>query len=123
MCGPDNPIGLRLRFIPAGEGIRAEFIPTDLHVGYAGLVHGGILAALIDDALANVWFVRGEEAVTAKIEVRFRREAHPGDRLVVTAKETGRKAGMMTARAEVMRADGAIIAEGIGYVVVRNGAA
>jgi len=122
VCGPDNPIGLKLRFRPAGEGIRAEFTPTDLHVGYAGLVHGGILAALIDDALANIWFLRGQEAVTAKIEVRFRREAHPGERLVVTAQETGRKAGMMTARAEVARGDGDLVAEGIGYVVVRDGA-
>jgi uncharacterized protein (TIGR00369 family) len=121
VCGPDNPIGLKLRFAAAGEGIRAEFMPSDLHVGYEGLVHGGILAALIDDALANVWFVRGQEAVTAKIEVRFRREARPGDRLIVTAVETGRKAGMMTARAEVARADGGIVAEGIGYVVVKGG--
>lgn len=122
VCGPDNPIGLKLRFAPAGEGIRAEFTPSDLHVGYEGLVHGGILAALVDDALANVWFLRGQEAVTAKIEVRFRREVRPGDRLVVTARETGRKAGMMTARAAVARADGEIVADGVGYVVVRHGA-
>ena len=120
VCGPDNPIGLKLRFVPAGGGIRAEFPPSALHVGYEGLVHGGILAALIDDALANVWFVRGQEAVTAKIEVRFRREVRPGDLLIVTAQETGRKAGMMVARAKVARADGDIVADGIGYVVVRE---
>ena len=122
VCGPDNPIGLKLRFLPAGEGIRAEFTPSDLHVGYEGLIHGGILAALIDDALANVWFVRGQEAVTAKIEVRFRREVRPGDRLIVTAQETGRKAGMRTARAEIARADGEVVADGTGYVAVREGA-
>lgn len=121
VCGPDNPIGLKLRFTRMGEGIRAEFTPTDLHVGYEGLIHGGILAALIDDALANVWFLRGEEAVTAKIEVRFRREARPGEPLVVTARETGRKAGMMTARAEVARPGGEIVADGTGYVVVKGG--
>jgi uncharacterized protein (TIGR00369 family) len=120
VCGPENPIGLKLRFERAGEGIRAEFTPSDLHVGYEGLVHGGILAALIDDALANVWFLRGQEAVTARIEVRFRREVRPGDRLVVTASETGRKAGMMTGRAEVARPDGEIVADGIGYVVVKE---
>jgi uncharacterized protein (TIGR00369 family) len=121
VCGPENPIGLKLRFAPAGEGIRAEFTPTDLHVGYEGLIHGGILAALIDDALANVWFLRGREAVTAKIEVRFRREARPGELLIVTAAETGGKAGMRTARAEVTRAGGEIVADGTGYVVVKGG--
>ena len=121
VCGPENPIGLRLRFAPHGEGIRAEFMPSELHVGYEGLVHGGILAALIDDAMANVWFLRGQEAVTAKIEVRFRREARPGELLIVTAQETGRKAGMFTARAEVSRAGGEVVADGSGYVVVRGG--
>jgi len=122
VCGPDNPIGLKLRFFPAGEGIRAEFTPSELHVGYEGLIHGGILAALIDDALANVWFLRGQEAVTAKIEVRFRREVRPGDRLVVSAAETGRKAGLRIARAEITRADGEIVVDGTGYVSVKEDA-
>lgn len=121
VCGPDNPIGLKLRFAQLQDEIRAEFTPSDLHVGYEGLVHGGILAALIDDAVANVWFLRGQEAVTAKIEVRFRREVRPGDRLIVTARETGAKAGMLTARAEVARTDGEVVAEGTGYVVVKGG--
>ncbi len=120
VCGPDNPIGLKLHFAPAGEGIRAEFTPSDLHVGYEGLVHGGILAALIDDALANIWFVRGQEAMTAKLEVRFRRAVRPGDHLIVTAQETGQKAGMMTARAEVARVDGEVVADGTGYLAVRE---
>lgn len=121
VCGQDNPIGLKLKFARAEDGVRAEFTPSELHAGYEGLVHGGILAALIDDALANIWFVRGEEAVTAKIEVRFRREAKPGDRLIVTAKPTGARGGLETARATVARADGVVIAEGVGFVSVRNG--
>ncbi len=120
VCGQDNPIGLRLRFVHDGDGVRAEFTPSDLHVGYEGLVHGGILAALIDDALANVWFTRGAEAVTAKIEVRFRQEARPGERLIVTAAPTGRRGGMMTARAQVVRGDGAVVADGTGILAVKG---
>lgn len=120
VCGPDNPIGLKLRFAPEGEGVRAEFTPSELHAGYTGLVHGGILAALIDDALANIWFLRGEEAVTAKIEVRFRQAARPGERLVVTAEPTGTRGGLMTARAVVARSDGDVIAEGTGFLAVRT---
>src|SRR3970282_925085 len=114
VCGRDNPIGLKLRFAREGEGVRAEFTPSDLHVGYEGLVHGGILAALIDDALANIWFTKGLEAVTARIEVRFRKEVRPGERLIVTAVPTGSKSGMATARAEGARADGEGVAGGAG---------
>lgn len=99
--------------------MRAEFTPSELHAGYEGLVHGGILAALIDDALANIWFLRGEEAVTAKIEVRFRQEARTGERLVVTAEPTGSRGGLMSARAVVARSDGSVIAEGTGFLSVR----
>ena len=120
VCGADNPIGLKLRFSPDGEGVRAEFTPTDLHVGYEGLIHGGILAALIDDALANIWFTKGQEAITAKIEVRFRREVRPGERLVVVAHPTGVKRGMMTARAEVRRAEGDVVADGTGILAVKD---
>jgi len=119
VCGPDNPIGLKLRFVREGEGVRAEFTPSDLHVGYEGLVHGGILAALIDDALANIWFTRGLEAVTAKIEVRFRRAVRPGERLTVAAAPAGRKGGMMLARAEVRGSDGAVVADGTGLLAVK----
>ncbi len=120
VCGSDNPIGLKLQFSAQGEGVRAEFTPSDLHVGYEGLVHGGILAALIDDALANIWFTRGAVAVTAKIEVRFRQEARPGQRLIVTAEPTGSKAGLMTAKAEVRRDNGDLVADGTGFVSVKG---
>lgn len=120
VCGSDNPIGLKLRFARQGEGVRAEFTPSDLHVGYEQVVHGGIIAALIDDALANIWFVRGQEALTAKIEVRFREEVRPGERLVISAHPTGAKAGLMTGRVEVARADGTIVAEGSGFLTVKG---
>ncbi|MGH2349752.1 MAG: PaaI family thioesterase [bacterium] len=119
VCGRDNPIGLKLVFRPDGDGVRAEFVPSDLHVGYDGLVHGGILSALIDDALANVWFARGQEAVTAKLEVRFRREVRPGDHLIIQARPTGTKAGMYTGRVELRRGDD-LVAEGTGLLAIRR---
>ena len=120
VCGPDNPIGLKLKFARVGEGVRAEFTPSELHAGYEGLVHGGIIAALVDDAIANIWATRGREAVTAKIEVRFRREAIPGQLLIVTAEPSGMKAGLHTARSIIARADGVVVADGSGFVSVKG---
>lgn len=117
VCGPDNPIGLKLVFQLEGDGVRAEFVPSDLHVGYDGLVHGGIISALVDDALANIWATRGREAVTAKIEVRFRQEVRPGDRLTITASPTGTRSGMYTGRVDIRR-DGVVVADGSGLLVV-----
>ena len=55
ICGPSNPIGLRLRFHEEGAGVAAEFVPGDLHIGWEGLIHGGLIAAVLDDAMANIW--------------------------------------------------------------------
>ncbi len=119
VCGSENAVGLHLKFTHHGEGVQAEFTPSPLHVGYDGIVHGGILAALIDDAMANIWFVRGEEALTAKLEIRFRRPARPGERLVISAHPTGKRGALVTARAEVRVADGVVVAEGMGFLTVQ----
>lgn len=118
VCGADNPIGLRLVFQRVGDGVRAEFTPSDLHVGYDGLVHGGIISALVDDALANVWATKSREALTAKLEVRFRKPVRPGDHLVIDARPTGTRAGMQTGQVDIRRGE-ELVAEGSGLLVVR----
>lgn len=73
-CGRLNPHGLRLRFsIQEGErGVWAAFTPRPEDEGYGGMVHGGIVTTLLDEAMAWAIAVQGLWAVTAKIDVRFR---------------------------------------------------
>ncbi len=119
ICGPANPIGMRLQFEEEGEGVAADFVPGDLHVGYEGLIHGGLLAAVLDDAMANVWAWRGQPAVTVSLSVRFRRPVQPGERLRVSGEPVGaRRAAMQRARATITRSDGVVVAEGDGVVMV-----
>ena len=59
-CGPDNPIGLRIRFSLDDHGrCTASFTGTENHVGYANTVHGGIIYAALDDVMAKVPLTRG----------------------------------------------------------------
>jgi acyl-coenzyme A thioesterase PaaI-like protein len=53
-CGPDNPIGLRIRFQMDGGVCTGEFTPEETHVGYRNTVHGGIIYSALDDVMANV---------------------------------------------------------------------
>jgi len=116
-CGAQNPIGLRLRFAEDGNGIRAEFTPGPEYQGYAGVVHGGIVTAALDDAMANLFHLRGRETVTARIEVRFRREAPVGRRLVVTAWMTGERGKTFSAEAALALPDGTRLADARGTFV------
>jgi len=116
-CGPENPIGLRLRFARDGGRVRAEFTPGPQYQGYEGVVHGGIIAAALDDAMANLFHMQGQETVTARLEVRYRREAPIGVRLIVTAGLVRERGRVFSAEASLELPDGTCLAEGRGTFV------
>lgn len=113
-CGQTNPIGLRLRFAADGDTVRAEFTPGPHYQGYNGVLHGGIVAAALDDAMAQLFHMKGQESLTARLEIRFRRETPMGERLVVTAWLTGGRAKLFTAEAALSLPDGTRLAEAKG---------
>ncbi len=116
-CGQENPIGLRLRFVAAGDGVRAEFTAGPQYQGYEGVLHGGIVAAALDDAMAQLFHQRGQETLTAKLEIRFRQEAPVGRPLVVSARVVGQRMRLFTAEAVLALPDGTRLAEAKGTFV------
>ncbi len=79
-CGPENPIGLRIRFeLDEAGHCRGRFTPGADHVGYADTVHGGIIYAALDDVMANVLYLAGRKAHTARCEVRYREPLRVGE--------------------------------------------
>ena len=52
----------------------ASFDCRPLLEGYPGVLHGGVISALLDGAMTNCLFAQGRAAVTAELRVRFR---HP----------------------------------------------
>ena len=74
VCGPENPHGLHTSWSLDPDGFaRARFEPSRRHQGWLGIVHGGILAALLDEAMAQRMWLGGKPAVTASLSIRFRR--------------------------------------------------
>ena len=73
VCGPSNPIGLRIKFRIDGDVCLAEFKPGENHVGYRNITHGGIIFSLLDDVMANWLFLKNHIAQTAKCELRYRK--------------------------------------------------
>jgi acyl-coenzyme A thioesterase PaaI-like protein len=112
VCGPANPIGLHLDFRLDGELCRGEFTPSEHHVGYDGVVHGGILYSALDDVLANWLFLRGERAVTARCEVRYREPVGVGTALLLEGRLRRRRGPLAILEGRVLRAeDGVMVAE------------
>jgi acyl-coenzyme A thioesterase PaaI-like protein len=93
------------------EGSVGTFVPSEHHEGWPGVVHGGILAALLDEAMAYaVWFAK-TRAVTARLETRFRTTVAAGDSLVITGRVTGRRRNLLDAEGAIVRSDGTPVAE------------
>ena len=74
VCSGDNPAGLHLGFEAQQDGsVRAEFACSRRYEGYSGFVHGGVIATLLDGAMAHCLYARGVEGVTARLNVEYRR--------------------------------------------------
>jgi acyl-coenzyme A thioesterase PaaI-like protein len=72
VCGPGNNTGLKLVFRIEDDICRSEFTPADLHCGYDGITHGGIIFSVLDDVMANWIFLKGIRAYTAKCDIRYK---------------------------------------------------
>jgi acyl-coenzyme A thioesterase PaaI-like protein len=70
-CGPANPIGLKLAFREEGEAYVAEFHPREEHQGYDGIVHGGLVATVLDEVMARWLWRRDLPFATAELTVRY----------------------------------------------------
>jgi len=72
LCGDLNPRSLNLSFHASDNGsVEAKFRATAELQGYDDILHGGIVASLLDGAMTHCLFHQGVQAVTADLRVRF----------------------------------------------------
>jgi uncharacterized protein (TIGR00369 family) len=110
-CGHNNPIGLKLKFIKDGDTCRAEFIPNKTHQGWPGVVHGGILASLLDEAMSYAAYFEGVTCLTASMQVRLRQPVKVEEPLIVTASVTKNSRKLFESKARICLKDGTVMAE------------
>jgi len=110
-CGCNNPIGLKLSFTWDGDTLRTEFTPDKAHQGWPGLLHGGILACLLDEAMSNAAYATGNTCLTASINIRLRQPVKVEESLVVTARITRHRKKLIETAGQVCLKDGTIVAE------------
>jgi acyl-coenzyme A thioesterase PaaI-like protein len=99
-----------MRMLRDGDRVRGSVELDRRHEGAPGYAHGGAVTTILDDALGMLLFILRRPAVTARIEVDFRRPALIGRPFDVEAwvdRVEGRKLWM----AAVLRDAGEPIAE------------
>src|ERR1700733_15407 len=87
VCGQSNPHGLHLSLHvdPATGIVTTTFTPTKDHIGFEGIIHGGIIATVLDEAMvwAATWSGKGF-CVCAELTTRFKESALVGVPLTIT---------------------------------------
>src|SRR5262245_6754525 len=123
VCGESNIIGLNLRFETDGHIVRTRFIPRPEHIGFKGVVHGGISASLLDEVMAWVCAIETQRfAYCAELTVRYLSPLRPGEQVVVLGELTAnRRDKIFDAKAEIRSPDGNILASATGkYLPIKE---
>ena len=86
VCGQSNPFGLGVKFTCEEDGsVAARFLGHPALEGFEGLMHGGMIAALLDGAMTNCLFAHGCVAMTGELNVRYREPVQIGEEIRVRA--------------------------------------
>ncbi len=102
LCGTENSWSLGVAFEPDGEGgVCAAFEPDERLQGYAGMLHGGVAAALLDAAMTHCLFHQGVRAVTADLRVRYPHPVPMGRQIGLRAWVTERRGPLYRLKAEL----------------------
>lgn len=111
-CGPQNPIGLKIRFDVEGDVCTAKFTPNENHVGFSDTVHGGIIYTALDDVTANILYQQGRKAHTARCEIRYRQPARVGEALKIKGWIESERRRLIILKGEIRRAsDDVVVAD------------
>jgi acyl-coenzyme A thioesterase PaaI-like protein len=123
VCGLENPFGLKLKFFITGPGeVTVEYTVPEKYQGYPGMVHGGVVASMLDEVLGRVHMDDGDPEssrfmYTAKMTVRYRQHVPIGVPLRIVGRAERSKSHSATSVATLYGPDGKVLAEAEGLLV------
>ncbi len=118
VCGKANPIGLKLDFVTEGDDYVTYFTPAKEHQGWVGIVHGGIVATVLDEVMTRGIHVKGISGVTADLSVRYRKPTPVGKRLRFAGRVESESKRIISCSATATDEDGVLLAEATARVMV-----
>ncbi|CAN5487145.1 hypothetical protein BH23CHL2_BH23CHL2_00380 [soil metagenome] len=114
-CGTLNQIGLQLEFREMPDGVWAESCPDRRYEGYLGMIHGGVLTAMLDEAMSWAISASGEFTVTTRLNTTFRRPARVQATLLIEGRVVSRGRRLIETAAAIYDVDsGKLVAEAEG---------
>jgi acyl-coenzyme A thioesterase PaaI-like protein len=120
VCGVANSFGLRLKFYEGVPGeVTAEYTVPEEYQGYPGIVHGGIVAAMLDEICGRT--LMGSDPprfmFTAHLNIHYRRNVPVGEPLRLIGHASKNKERSATAIGEIYGPDGTLLAQAEALLV------
>jgi len=110
VCGPSNPRGLHLDIQHEDGLIYVDFTPDETWQGFGGVAHGGLIATVLDEVMAWTLYGYDDLAVTAKLEITYRKPVPIGQPLRATARLHEDRGRAKKVRGEIRDAAGQLLA-------------
>ena len=118
VCGLENEFGLKSKFYEMENGeLIARFIPAEEHQSYPGRLHGGVSAAILDEAIGRLNINHkgsGLWGVTLEFSMKFRKPVPLDKEVLVRARITSENKRTFNGAAEIVLPDGTVAVEGKG---------
>ncbi len=119
VCGDVNPNGLRLDIQRDGDwGVKTEFIAHDRFRGWSHYLHGGVIGLIFDELLGWNALYLGYDAVTARMEVRYRKPIPLGSRVTFHGTLDKQSKRVLELKTHAYLEDGSLAAEGRGTMMI-----
>ena len=114
ICGRDNPAGLGMDFYDDGEGmVKSIVTPADHFQGYPGVLHGGVVAAILDEVVGRSTMCTDHHRfmMTVNMTVQYRHPVPIGQELIAVGKVVRLKGRLGKAEGQIILADGTVACE------------
>ena len=120
VCGLDNPFGLQLRFYETapGEVVVEHTLPAE-YQGYPGVAHGGIVAAMLDEAAGRA-HMGGDPPrfmYTARLAINYRKPVPVGQPIRLVGRAGKSRNRTAEATSAIYDAGGVLLAEAEALLV------
>lgn len=118
-CGQANREGLRLRFSydPLKKSATCHVRIRSKYQGATGYAHGGVIATLLDEAMAKANGMAGIRAMTARLQVSYRKAVPVRTDLVLSGYRLRKRGRKIFLRSEICSANNELLAEARGLFV------
>ena len=122
VCGQRSDVGLRLEFAIDGETQSAHCttLLSDKYQGWAGYVHGGIIASMIDGAMVHACKAIGLKCVTAELSIKYRNPI-PVDREIEIIGKVTKQIPLLAYTESSITVDGSVFVEAHAKMLVVKG--